>query len=748
MEEQPRSRALSPGYRYWILPLIGLCTLCGFARTPAAASTGFIRAHETHLLDVEDNAFVRFRGIGLGGDSNYALDSDAADVRHCAEMGASVVRVVSPARAFETDTSYGFVRFDTLARAANREGVRIIVSMDCADAESEAAACWGSSDEQDRMARGWIRIAKHLRGRPEVAAYELMAHPVFPDVRDYKLFAQYLIDSIREIDTRHLIIATEPAGGAGFASVRHPESFLNDDNLAYGFAEYEPDAFTMQSIGRRPAGVVWPGEFVTEVKEVGEWPRRAMGGSGESKRLKLETIAPDGAEFLAPRVYVKGSGRATFSAVTVEEVNVFDRRGGDILVFADTFDRLENIWWPEPAGAHLLWERVENPGEGRIVVEGMRGTATAQPYTRYDTHLLAHAESGRRYRMTATVEAGESTEAGLGLVFLTVTAGRDDGSSLNTRMQSRADWARKAGAPMMLMEFGAVRQAPETTAIDWDSAVIQSCERNSLSWSYRTFREFGDPEHGSDRHLFGVYRATPNVPTGSAAVWPGMFDLLWNTYKRKAPVTRVVMPHEPLIHHRNPVPPPAGCWFGAAAPQSPAVPGSPTTFASIMAFARKAGKSPAWVLIHSPWKTEQGQWTKFPEDGIREISAAGSTAVIAWDLTYAPAFVLAGMADTYIRRWADESRRYQDTLVIRLPRGIDVGAYLHIFGIFEDRGAANVSWMWLPDDSDTRSVSERPWPGARAVDWIGFDVHGRPELDDTGIALKLFPADRVAERIA
>lgn len=701
---------------------------------------------------------VVLRGIGMTRAPESELRHAREELRKMAAMGAECVRLDMEEGWFEGRVAArkSFDYIDTVLTLADRQGIRVILSMCDLD-----TAVWDEPDIQEKRVERWVSIAKHFRNRPEIAAYNLMREPEPPSIRDYAFFMQYLIDSIREVDTRHLIVVPEPLTGNGLLDFGVAVPFLVGDRLAYGFSEYEPHAFTRQGIEGWPEGTSWPGEILESVREVSIGGRRKMQGGGKPQVLSFESISPDEStyNYVSPRVFAIGVGRARFERVVLEEIAVFDRKAGDRAVFRDTFSDIRSMWREYPSGARAGLERGTVPGEGRLVLDGAGLLVSAQPFTAQDIHRLPPASANRRFRLAALVSASVSAEAGIELVYLNGVTHLSGPADLNARIQARAAWARRADVPLLLMDFAAPRHAPQDDEIRWMETVRDACETRDISWMYRVLREFDDPRTADHRQTFAAFWGTPDLSDDSSAEWPELKKFLVDSFKHSSAVPGT--PETPKSSafggsRANPVqPPPAGCWFGAQALDSPleAAAASPTTFNSIMQFARRVNKSPAWIHIAHPWKNPDGTWTSFPEDELREIVATGAAPLLAWESGREGAqitddVILEGRADTYIRTWADAARRFDKPFVLRLGRGIDARAFRHVQILFDARGAAHVSWMWSPVPSTGRDTSQGgdvDWPWDSRVDWIGLDIYDRPAPRDTAEGSGLFPVGEVRE---
>ena len=748
-----------------------------------ADPTGYLRADGRRLVD-EDGETVMLRGIGVSRAPGLDIIRAREDLLKAAALGANSVRLDIDPSWFAGDTAPGAFDFiDSFVMVAARQNLRVILSMDWRPADDFTdEPGWEDPEQQEELVGLWMTIARRYRDRPEIGAYQLIRAPAPESAREYAFFIQYLIDSVREADTEHLILVSEPKTGNGLFEFDGVQLvYPIDRNLAYTFSEYEPEAFTRQGLDDRPEGIVWPGDIVVSVTELGEWSRRAVQDSVKSTPLKIEAIAPDHADYVAPRVYVLGVGRGRFERILLEEVAVFQREPGDLPIFSDTFSAIQSLWHIDPPGGRVMLERGAAAGEGSLILESKGTMLTAQPFTPLDARRIPKATVNRRYRLTARVYAGETAEAGIGLVFLSEDKYFSEPRDLRARLQDRIEWSRKANAPILLTEFAAPKHAPDHMEIQWMNAVVSACETYGVSWQYRTMREYDDPASLSDRQVYGLLFGPADAPADSFTVWPELQNFLLQSYKVHSfaeETLKLVESHLAEGSPANPVSPPAaGCWVGAQVQDSPLSAAPAGTFDAIMDMTRKLGRLPAWVPVFRPWANAPGEWTAFPEDHFRDISAGGSTPFLTWESRWglgeiSSAMVLEGYADTYIRDWADAARRYGKPFLLRLTRGIESSAYRHVQSIFDARGVTNISWMWSPaatrrsavpahrptgmsdaqaeavtSAQDTTHVEDFDWPWDSRVDWIGLGVYDRPTPGGDGEAEGLFPAAEVRAQV-
>ena len=93
----------------------------------------------------------------------------------------------------------------------------------------------------------WSQIAEHFKNRSDYLIYEILNEPQAISARDWGKIQGDVVDEIRKIDKKHLIVV----GGTDYNSVETLSSLpkYKDNRLLYTFHFYEPLVFTHQGSG-------------------------------------------------------------------------------------------------------------------------------------------------------------------------------------------------------------------------------------------------------------------------------------------------------------------------------------------------------------------------------------------------------------------------------------------------------------------------------------------------------------------
>lgn len=156
---------------------------------------------------------------------NYITE---ADIRRISELGFNSVRPALNSRLFLSEgenpeyIDEGFQLIDSLVTWCKKHNLYVILDMHGApggqtganidDSPNNVPGLFIEQKHQDQLVRLWVKIASRYKGEPNVAAYDLLNEPLpvntgAADKYKHLLVPLYrrLIDSIRKVDTRHMI---------------------------------------------------------------------------------------------------------------------------------------------------------------------------------------------------------------------------------------------------------------------------------------------------------------------------------------------------------------------------------------------------------------------------------------------------------------------------------------------------------------------------------------------------------------
>jgi Glycosyl hydrolase family 26 len=162
--------------------------------------------------------------------------------------------------------------------------------------------------------------------------------------------------------------------------------------------------------------------------------------------------------------------------------------------------------------------------------------------------------------------------------------------------------------------------------------------------------------------------------------------------------------------------------------------GQSSTMASVQARERAMGRPYDLLLTYYNWTDP------FPDAQEAAIAAGGSTPLMAWYLpdkytgsTASLSAVTSGADDAWITTQALAIKAFRHQVYLRLAPEMNgtwyhysgdptayVAAWRHIWHVFAQAGATNVTWVWCPNLSPSDNWDSY-YPGSAYVDVIGVD---------------------------
>ena len=171
---------------------------------------------------------------------------------------------------------------------------------------------------------------------------------------------------------------------------------------------------------------------------------------------------------------------------------------------------------------------------------------------------------------------------------------------------------------------------------------------------------------------------------------------------------------------------------------------------------QEVGRRPAVLMWYQEWAGQPD----FPVDEAAWLFDRGIVPMVTWEpwkpptvfgtiVNDQPRFSLTRIADgawdAYITRYARQIKRYGGPVMLRPMHEMDgfwypwsgtvqtaagnspteyKKAWRHIWRVFRDVGATNVTWVWSVNHVSVPATPENNirnyWPGKKFVDWIGF----------------------------
>jgi|GEM_PF-3213239 len=235
-----------------------------FVGQPLAQPGQFVNVVENRLELGDTGQQIWLRGMGIG---NYVFDRitdpdtlfmhhDSTLFERFAESGMTAVRFYMRVDAFETSPyTYSDETFEWMAtnfRWARQNGIYLNpVAMGVPAAEpGNVSEFWDNEENQQRLKAFWAEFASRFVDETAIGGYDLLNEPTPTEsMEQWTNLAQALIDTIRTVDTNHLIIL-EPLYGISNGwegDYDNPDDVMftvDDDNTLYDVHFYRPLEFT------------------------------------------------------------------------------------------------------------------------------------------------------------------------------------------------------------------------------------------------------------------------------------------------------------------------------------------------------------------------------------------------------------------------------------------------------------------------------------------------------------------------
>ncbi|HEB62674.1 MAG TPA: hypothetical protein ENI82_05940, partial [Bacteroidetes bacterium] len=237
---------------------------------PASDSTDFIRVSGRDLIVGADNSTIKLQGINFWAYSDDLTDDpmdfvfnsyrfDWCDYANVDSLGFNCVRLNMDFRAFEDDNDpyvYKQEGWEWLERNiiyARNNGIYLLLDMHTPQGGYQSygftGEFWGNSNEaienRNRLKALWAEIATRYNSEPTIAGFDLINEPLPPTSGDYYDYIQEVVDTIRSIDTNHIIDIEQAFSSS---NGEFPHQLVSGGNIIYDTHFYHRWSYTSQLI--------------------------------------------------------------------------------------------------------------------------------------------------------------------------------------------------------------------------------------------------------------------------------------------------------------------------------------------------------------------------------------------------------------------------------------------------------------------------------------------------------------------
>ncbi len=537
-----------------LIPILTLCLALADAATPAAtpppapAPAPLAPAVAKQILrvrgaDIVDGGghLVMLRGVAFGNQvwSNVRLprkDHAEVDYERVAAMGMDVVRFYMNYRTFESDAAPGTMLadgwqwLDDNIAWAKKNHVYLVLNMHVPPGGFQSLgngkALWDRPDLQDRLIRLWTEIARHTRGEPTIAGYDLLNEPVVTRAPEqWHDLATRIAAAIRAVDPEHMLFVERLNAVANRWEEDDERNFFTipDPNTVYEFHFYKPFLFTHQSaswVPFTPENVRYPDTrpevewFLLDRKAGTEQSPKLPPGDtpwtfypGAPFRVDDPTIVV-GKPFLVAKA---NAGSVYFDDLVLDELAADGSVKREIWRQNLTNTRGWFFWTSDGKGGAVAGH--DGHGDGKsIVVAGTRGDANLGSDV-----LRFRAERGATYRLSGwmrgvAVPATATCQLRLDFFSSRAPVQQSDKKFVAQELDAYVAWGKRHHVPLFLGEWGAIRFAfdDDRGGLRWVADMLDLLRARHLHFSYHAYHE----------DAFGIYRGGGALPDPANANTP------------------------------------------------------------------------------------------------------------------------------------------------------------------------------------------------------------------------------------
>jgi endoglucanase len=462
---------------------------------------------------------VLLRGVAFGNEvwNNTRIprkDHDEVDYQRVAGMGMNAVRFYMNYRTFEQPDGWQWL--DDNIAWAKKHDVYLILNMHVPPGGFQSLGngkgLWDQPDQQQRLITLWTEIARHTRGEPTVAGFDLLNEPVVTrDPAQWRDLATRLAAAIRTVDPEHMLFVERLNAVDGHWEEDADRNFFTipDTNTVYEFHFYKPFHFTHQSASWVPfaaedvrypdsrAEIEW---FLLDRKAgTEESPKLPPGDTPWTFYPGAPFTVDDPALVVGKPVLVTNanSGTVYFDDLVLEELGANGKVKREIWRRNLTNTRGWYFWNPSGGGGAVPAH--EGHGDERsIVAAGTRGEANLGSDV-----LRFHAKKGATYRLSGWMRGKEipaTATCQIRLDFFSARAPvqKSDKAFLAQELDAYVAWGKKHGVPLFLGEWGAIKFTFEGDrgGLRWVADMLDLLRARKLHFAYHAYHE----------ESFGLYR--------------------------------------------------------------------------------------------------------------------------------------------------------------------------------------------------------------------------------------------------
>ena len=315
--------------------------------------------------------------LGRGFHLGEVFGHTKSDFESIAKSGGKLVRFGINLKACPGCSRYewpkaGIEELFQILESAQKYDLKVVLVL--RPPPEQNSELWSNPMLQKSVGDIWRWLAEQLKGRREVAAFDLVnePHPSGTSFTEkehkWEEFASRLISTIREKDPERTVVF-EPSPGARPMAFNYVRK-LDFENVIYSAHFYEPFEFTHQRIGDP--------RFI----QVVDYPGKVSGlGTWNSDRLKHELDPIQAFQKAANvKIYI-----GEFGAIRWSPVGSRDRYFSDLISLFNMYDwswtyhayREWHGWDSEMGPVEAIRQRSSNASAYQILIKGFSGCSNA-----------------------------------------------------------------------------------------------------------------------------------------------------------------------------------------------------------------------------------------------------------------------------------------------------------------------------------------------------------------------------------
>lgn len=485
------------------MKILRILSFLVFSVAAQAQITDFLHVQGRDVAD-EQNQIVKLRGINIDAEfwawdwdttrhNNYA---DASDIRFLDSLGANVIRLCLNYQYFESNDGFNFI--DRYLTWCDTAGIYVLLDMHVVPMGNEI---FYNGPAQQQLIDVWQSIALRYRDREVVLGYDLMNEPSWQvDSALWYNFADRMIDSIRTVDTTHIIMVENTLAGEVF-------QVMDDDNVLYSYHDYSPFVVTHAYADwagdtRVPTDYAYPGVVITTTDWVAYSEDQPFWDTNSANWQYWDSgnlIVPAGVEWahLKPNVYGNvgtvyfDDMSATKNGVSEEVFNPGAEEGSWV------FPGQPSNWAFYTGDAHSgSWATAAHSGERSLSISGTAegwGVWVQGGWILTEPMIPVQAGDTLRSMGWILVNSLNGGGAGIGFDYLMGAYENYDRQRLREDISRYVNWSATNNLPVWCGEFGCMSAAPNGSQERLVRDKISVMNEAGIGWAMWSYRSRNPP---------------------------------------------------------------------------------------------------------------------------------------------------------------------------------------------------------------------------------------------------------------